>query len=76
MSQATIEFVTSYKSKEYDIEISSFNNHKSEPYIMGSGFIVRVGTSNRECLDDDHVYRELKEIGIPKVIRKALVRNL
>ena len=72
MSQATIEFVTSYKSKEYDIEISSFNNLKSEPYIMGSGFIVRVGTSKRECLDDDHVYRELKEIGIPTVIRKAL----
>ena len=74
------EIVLDLTTRTDRLVIVSFVDKKPKPYEMESGFelVYRKGNDviTADCIDDDHVYRSLKEIGIKKSVIKVVLKQL
>lgn len=71
------KFCIEVKSNDYKISVDAFWNNDNNPYAISSGYIVTINDNLKlECLDDDHVYRELKSRGYKKSTINFLIKNI
>jgi hypothetical protein len=85
-SKSSRELILSVETLKEKIRVYSFEVEQPVDGQMSSGFIIKwrqfatkddVGCgANQECLDDDHVYRTMKDIGVSKKLRKFVLKHL
>jgi hypothetical protein len=74
------EKVVSVFTKKYSIQVESFELVNPKEGEMGSGFLIFYTSKTKkfqgECLDTEHVERELKAQGIDKKLIKFILNYL
>jgi hypothetical protein len=70
-TKTTTQFCVEFKTSSIDIVINAFREDSS------SGFIVNVNDDMELfCLDDEHVARELSEVGIDESTIEFLIKQI
>jgi hypothetical protein len=80
MKTYKIQPIISIDQPRRSIRMCAFWRTEEKDYHMSSGFLLeytnRVTNFSQtlECLDDEHVYRELKALGFDKKFRKLITK--
>lgn len=75
------EFCVSIDTPKENISMCAFWRDEPKNYQMSSGYLIEITnkqTSKKivaECLDADHVWRELKAHGYDKTTRKFIIKH-